>query len=322
MGKIVDAIKAGHGEVAEMVLKSIQEAETEEGGSCVETSSAARAHGGRAVPWIVPAPVESAADQTLREQPEAAGPLAALSPIPGRWQVRELPLHIQDSGPLLSAKPAQTGAVEQYRFVATRIIHHPSAPATIAVSSPGVGDGKTTTAVNLAATLAQASDQNVLLIDGDMRSSMVHACLHVPGSPGLIDVLAGRCSPQEAIFQVAQIPNLCVLPAGSAEGNPTELLGSSRWPALLKTLRLHFSRMIVDCPPVEAVADYDLLATECNSAILVVRPDRTNRFLCARAIEKTRKKLLGVLLNCAADKGLPREFASYYQRSRGEKTRI
>ena len=255
------------------------------------------------------------------EVPLAEAPARAprLDPAVGLWQIRALTVPVPEAAPLLSAKPVHVNAAEQYRFVRTRIMHHPAAPATIVMSSPGIGDGKTVTAINLAAAFAEGGDEEVLLIDGDLRCSAVHAYLHVLRSPGLSEVLAGKSSLQEAIFRVGQIPGLCVLPAGSLEGNPTELLGSARWPALIKTLRQHFDRVIVDCPPAEAVADFDLIAAGCDGAVLVVRPDHTNRALCLRAIEKTRKKLLGAVINCSTDRQLMRQYISHYHSRQEEK---
>ncbi len=326
MGKIVDALKVAHGEVADLVLKSLEEAEIVEhngngNGNGKVMAAAAPPEEPKAIriplPWLTAEQAEAApAAAPIRvETPAVEATPAAPSrsePVIGRWQIRVLPFEITDGAPLLSAKPVHGSAAEQYRFVRTRIMHHASASATMAISSPGIGDGKSVTAVNLAGAFAQTGDEEVLLIDGDLRCSAVHAYLHVPQSPGLSEVLSGKCSLQDAIFRVAQIPGLCVLPAGSPASNPTELLGSSRWPALLKTLRQEFHRVIVDCPPVEAVADYDLLAKDCDAALLVVRPDHTNRGLCVRAIEKTRKKLLGVLMNCVTDRALLKQYMSYY----------
>jgi len=299
MGKIVDALKVAHGEVADLVLKSLEETEIVEhngngNGNGKVTAAAAPPEEPKALriplPWLTTEPAEAARAAAANpvETPvvePAPAPSLKSEPVIGRWQIRVLPFEITDGAPLLSAK---------------------------AISSPGIGDGKSVTAVNLAGAFAQTGDEEVLLIDGDLRCSAVHAYLHVPQSPGLSEVLSGKCSLQDAIFRVAQIPGLCILPAGAPASNPTELLGSSRWPALLKTLRQEFHRVIVDCPPVEAVADFDLIAKDCDAALLVVRPDHTNRGLCVRAIEKTRKKLLGVLMNCTTDRALMKQYMSYY----------
>lgn len=229
-------------------------------------------------------------------------------------------MRISNSAPLLSSKSEHPLAAEQYRIVRTGILQHPSAPSMLVVSSPCIGDGKTVTAVNLAAAFAMKSEEQVLLIDADLRCSAVHTYLRVPRTPGLAEVLAGKCSLEEAIFRVGQIPGLCVLPAGEPSGNPSELLGSSRWLALAKTVRQRFQRVIVDCPPVEAVADFDLIAAACDGVILIIRPDFTNRTLCLRALTKTRKKLCGVVVNGSKDRALLKQYLSnYHAYSRTEK---
>jgi len=324
MGKIVDALRVARGEVPELVLHSIEELEiVEANGQPAMATAPPVAPVGRILPVPRPAPEEpqaatvAAAAGGATEGATARAP--RVEPVVGRWRIQPLPFPVPDAGPVLSASLAHPNAAEQYGFVRTRIMHHPSAPATVAVSSPGIGDGKSVTSINVAGAFAQSEDEEVLLIDGDLRCSSVHEYLRVPKSPGLGEVLAGKCSLQDAIFRVGQVPSLCVLPAGASDANPTGLLGSSRWPALVKTLRQHFHRVIIDCPPAEAVADYDLIAAACDAVLVVVRLDHTDRALCARAIEKTRKKLLGVLLNCASDRARLAHYRGRYSYRREER---
>jgi capsular exopolysaccharide synthesis family protein len=322
MGKIVDALKVAHGETADLILRSIEEPEAAaaNGKSPLAVTQPKEPPPGRVQPLarVMPEPAKTAAPPEA-PAPGAPGHSMRIEPASGFWQTRTLPRPVPDAAPLLSAKTVHANAIEQYRFVRTGIMHHPSAPAAIAVSSPGIGDGKTVTAINLAGSFAQSGDEEILLIDGDLRCSAVHEYLRVPRSPGLGEVLAGKCSLADAIFRVAQLPGLCVLPAGTLEGNPTELLGSARWPSLVKSFRQHFHRLIVDCPPTEAVADFELLAAGCDGVLLVVRPDHTNRVLCWRAIGKTREKLLGTVMNCTTDKQLMKEYMSHYYARQEEK---
>ena len=190
------------------------------------------------------------------------------------------------------------------------------------ISSPGMGDGKTVTAVNLAAALAHKSEDKIILIDADLRLSRVHERLGIPKTPGLAEVLSGACTLEDAMLRVEQLPNFYILPAGQAEANPTELLDSSNWRALLARLREEFRRTIVDSPPVEAVADYDLIAANCDGVVLVVRPDHTSRPLLARALTKVKGKLIGVLINDVEDwflwkRGSP-SYHYYQNGSRGK----
>ncbi len=93
------------------------------------------------------------------------------------------------------------------------------------------------------------------------------------------------------MLRVEQLPNFFVLPAGQALTNPTELIWtSSNWRALMARFRAEFRRTLVDSPPVEAVADYDLIAGSCDGVVLVVRPDHTSRPLLTSALEQGKRQ--------------------------------
>jgi len=176
--------------------------------------------------------------------------------------------------------------------------------------------------VNLAAALAHKSEDKIILVDADLRLSKVHERLGIPRAPGLAEVLSGACELEDAMLQVQELPNFYVLPAGQAETNPTELLDSSNWHKLLVRLREEFHRTIVDSPPVEAVADYDLIAAHCDGVVLVVRPDHTSRPLLTSALAKVKGKLIGVLINDVEDwflwkRGSP-SYHYYQNASRGK----
>lgn len=213
--------------------------------------------------------------------------------------IRSLAVQIRTVSPLLFE---ETGlAAEQYRIARTRLMQSVSVPFLIAVSSPGSGDGKTFTAVNLAVALALKSEGRTLLIDADLRRRDVHGRIGIPAGPGLSDVLAGRCNLCDAIFRIEDLPGLHVLRAGETDLNPIELLDSARWRSLAETVRQSFPHVIVDSPPLDVVADYDLIAGVCDGVLLVLRPDHTNRALCSDALERARPKLKGVLVNAAPD---------------------
>ena len=127
----------------------------------------------------------------------------------------------------------------------------------------------------------------------------MHRLLGLPETPGLAEVLAGTCTLEDALVHVEQFPNLYVLPSGNCQGNPAELLDSAQWIALQGTLKRRFRSIVVDSPPVAAVADYDLLLAGADGVILVVRVDHTNRQVCLDTIRSIPPaKYMGVLLNC------------------------
>jgi len=234
-------------------------------------------------------------------------------------RIRTLPLHLAAQSPVLPFDGGQARASEQYRIARTRILQDPHAPRIILLSSPGPRDGKTTTAINLAGALSLRAGFNVLLVDGDFRRSTVHTALGLPAGPGLAEVLSGTCALEEALIHVEEFPNLYVLPAGQCHGNPAELLDSAQWVALQATLKRRFRTVVIDSPPIAAVADYELLLAGAEGVILVVRVDHTSRKAALNAIETLPKeKFMGVLLNCVEPwflgKGQSYSDAYYYEK--------
>lgn len=235
--------------------------------------------------------------------------------------VRTLRFHLPAPSPLLPFEKGQWQPNEQYRILRTRIVQHPQQPHLIVVSSPAPGDGKSVTAINTAGALSLKSEGKVLLVDTDLRKSAIHTQLGIPESPGLADVLKGACTLDEALVHASDFPNLYVLPAGTPGDNPVELLDSTAWKTLCERVRGLFRYVILDSPPVGAVADYDLIQAACDGVILVVRPDHTNRRLCQKSLDNIPKaKFLGVLLNCVPDWKPARNAGSDYYSYSSDKT--
>jgi capsular exopolysaccharide synthesis family protein len=222
----------------------------------------------------------------------------ALENDPASAQMRTLTLNPAGAS-ILPFDGAHSPATDQYRILRTKITQHAKQPHFILISSPASGDGKSVSAVNIAGVLSLNSDAKVLLVDADFRRSTIHSQLGLPAAPGLAELLTGVCSVQQAIINAQELPNLYVLPAGRPPSSPAELLAGVQWPALCSTLRSSFRYVIVDSPPVEAVADYALIQAVCDGVILVIRSDHTKRRLFREALEAVPKpKFLGLLLNC------------------------
>lgn len=259
-------------------------------------------------PELVAVPVSVAVAPVVPEAPTSVAPPAP-APVSapagaenlgrGSSGYRRLCLRLPQRSPALPFSDDHWLANEQYRILRTKILQHIKQPKVILVSSAGAGDGKSITAINLAGVLSLRSEARVLLVDGDFRKSAMHVQLGISESPGLADVLEGRNELTDAIVETEEFPNLYLLPAGNPMDNPAELLQSSRWLSIAALLRRQFRYIIIDSPPIAAVADYDLLQSVADGVIIVVRPDHTSRSACKHALSSVPKdKLLGVLLNC------------------------
>lgn len=192
-------------------------------------------------------------------------------------------------------------------------VDHP--PKTIVVTSPLPGDGKSTIACNLALTLA-AGGNTVVLVDGDLRRSMVAKTMGLPGGAGLSDVLAGRATLVEVLQRTPKSSNLLVLAAGSVPPNPSEVLGSERMHALLADLTKH-ATVIIDAPPLLPVTDGAVLTHQADGALIVVTLRKTTFDLLDKALDtlqKARGRALGIVLNRAPLRGADAAAYSYEYR--------
>ena len=168
----------------------------------------------------------------------------------------------------------------------------------IVVTSAGPGEGKSLFSSNLSVSLAQAG-QRVLHVDADMRRPRVHAIFDIAQEPGLSNLLVGDCKPSESIRKTA-VQNLCVLPAGMIPPNPAELLGSKRCEEFFATLAQNFDWVILDSPPVLAVADASILANTATGVVFVVGADQTSRQAARAALEQleaVQAHVIGAVLN-------------------------
>jgi protein-tyrosine kinase len=223
----------------------------------------------------------------------------------GGWKlrVRTIPGRVPKGSPLLPFDGRDSRASEHYRIIRTKILQDARKLSVLAVTSPQIADGKSVSAVNIAAALALRDGNSVLLVDADLRRASLHPQLDLPASPGLAEVLSGECSFEQAVIRVDQVtPSFYFLPAGRTSQNPTELFGGKRWLAQWAELRREFEFIVIDTPPIGVVADYELLQAISDGVILVIRPDHTNRRRCLEALQSIPKeRLVGVVANCVPD---------------------
>lgn len=187
----------------------------------------------------------------------------------------------------------------------------------IGVTSAMAGEGKSTTAVNLAISLAQIG-KRVLLIDCDLRLPTVHAKLGVRPSPGLSDFLIGEARIEESIRNVEKY-GIHVLPASSVPADPTGLLESKQMEHLFVALRRNYEFVIVDLPPVMVVSDAMILNRCLDGYLLTVRMKQTKHRNVDDAIRMMRyadMKILGTVLTGGE---VTDKHYSYYYGNSGKK---
>ncbi|MDR3734500.1 MAG: CpsD/CapB family tyrosine-protein kinase, partial [Acidobacteriaceae bacterium] len=185
-------------------------------------------------------------------------------------------------------------------------------PKIILITSATPSEGKTTTATNIAAVLAQR-DTRVLLIDADLRRPTVHHRFGLAGKTGLTTVLTGATTLQETVQTVPEIPNLDILPSGPVPPFPTEMVGSEVMSQLLKTCAGIYSHVVLDSPPILSVTDGVILARQADAVALVVRHGKSSKHVVRRArdlLARAGAPITGIILN-AVDLSSP-EYYGYY----------
>jgi protein-tyrosine kinase len=203
---------------------------------------------------------------------------------------------------LVSLSAPASYAAEQYRSLRheleTRRQH--TGLQVLAVTSPADGDGKTTTTLNLAVALAGASEASVLVIDADLRRSVVAERLgHGAGRlPGLVDLVLDAPGPLAELIRPGPLPNLSLLPAGRPTPAPYEVLKSPWLKESLDQARGRYDWILLDTPPLVIVPDCGLIQGWVDGFLIVVAAHRTPRVLIGealRVIDPT--KVVGLVFN-------------------------
>ncbi|GLX67317.1 CpsD/CapB family tyrosine-protein kinase [Paenibacillus glycanilyticus] len=178
------------------------------------------------------------------------------------------------------------------------------------VTSAGPMEGKSTTIMNLAVTYAQ-TERRTILVDADLRKPTAHYTFGLSNRTGLSHVLSGQAGLSEAVKE-SRIRGLDILTSGPIPPNPSELLGSSRMDELLAQLREQYDIVLIDTPPVLAVADAQVVSSRCDGVLLVVnaRTGKKQHVIKAKnALQFVQARIVGIALNQTSQ----RDAGPYYE---------
>ena len=212
---------------------------------------------------------------------------------------------------LVSLLAPESFEAEQYRALrhVVESMQRGSGFKTIAVSSAAAGEWKTTTAINLAGALAQASEARVLLIDADLRLPSIAEQIGLSEpAPGLADAIQDPATSLAAVIRRLPDVNLSVVTAGRRPASPYETIGSPRLGEIVLEARQAYDLLVIDAPPLIPVPDGRILSRLVDGVLLVVAAHRTPRKLVEEALGLLDpEKVIGLVLN-----GDDRPYSGYY----------
>ncbi len=223
----------------------------------------------------------------------AGAPVLAMTPVVTSWR-RQQPLVVAIAEPT-------SPAAESYRSLRTSLqfARQERQLRALVVTSPGVGDGKTSTLANLGVVFAQAGER-VVLVSCDLRRPRIGEFFGLDEQAGLTCVLAGQQTLEEALLPVPGLDRLTLLPAGPVPPNPAELLNSTPARDIFTRLRDDFDLVLIDSPPVLPVTDAAILSRYADATLLLAAAGQTRRGDLHRAAEKLDQvgaTILGTVLN-------------------------
>jgi capsular exopolysaccharide synthesis family protein len=259
----------------------------------------------------VPVPVEEVKQPEVEAQPAAEEQVGVTTPPKvAPSETREVPLAKRRRletpvAALLRVQFQGSDSLEQvqesYRALRTRLLRLRSTQGLrlILVTSAVPGEGKTLTSFNLALCCAQLNDMRVLLVDTDIRTHGLTRLLDSTASPGLSEVIAGTCKPEEAVL-ATDLPNLHVVTGGTPTLPPAELLANRKFQEFLGWATEKFKLILLDAPPILNFADVEIISAACDGVLMVVRAHKTRRDILQKSANQLDpKKLLGVVYNGA-----------------------
>ncbi len=208
---------------------------------------------------------------------------------------------LASSTALIALEDNRSAMAEAYRHLRTSLLFSSAGkpPETILVTSSQPAEGKTTTAINTAITLAQ-SGADVVLVDCDLRRPRLHNHFNMENSHGLTNYLSGERDTDNLLRPVPRLPNLKVITSGPIPPNPAELLSSNEMKHLLQFLKGNFKHIVIDSPPAISFTDAAILSTLVDGVVLVAMAGKSSIHLMRRFKQRLANigaRVYGVVLN-------------------------
>ncbi|MFD1040599.1 CpsD/CapB family tyrosine-protein kinase [Virgibacillus byunsanensis] len=166
------------------------------------------------------------------------------------------------------------------------------------ITSPGAGEGKSTTIANLAVSMAQQKEK-VLLIDANLREPFIHSIFKIPNDVGVTNILEEKVSLEEAIYHTG-IGKLDILTSGSTIYNPAEVLGNEVMTQVLKAVSMTYDTVLIDAPTILESTETRILANQCDGVVLVLKRGKTSLEKAdeaRRVLELSQANLVGAIIN-------------------------
>lgn len=195
----------------------------------------------------------------------------------GKWNIRTM------FGPNLNF-----AATEAYKLLRTNLVYSfadTSEGKVIGVTSADIGEGKSSTACNIAYAMEQAGGK-VLLLEADLRRPTLASKLGIARRPGVVNMLVNKEHNSDVVQQSAAAPNMDVITSGDIPPNPSELLGSERMAQVMGQMKKEYDYIIVDLPPVTLVSDAVAMAKILDGVVVVVRGDHAEKKLLAETMRQ------------------------------------
>jgi len=183
---------------------------------------------------------------------------------------------------------------------------------SVLITSPGSGEGKSTTLANLAVTMGQV-DRSVVMVDSDLRRPHLHELFGLHNETGLTTMMLDDAALASPPLQETTVPGLRLLASGTLPPRPADLLGSQRMDKVIEALLSDADILLFDAPPVMAATDAVVLSTKMDGVLLVVSAGETKREAAQQALERLNKVNANVLGAVLANAEVSASLSGYYR---------